>query len=156
MLVVLSVSDFAMYVRGEEYTRLVGDAPTNLLFIDDSTMDVELAVRASQRDGLSVAWRQVCTERELKDALLVGWPSVVLCDFTMPLLDGHQALKICRELAPAVPFIFLSGTMRAERTDEAMRLGAVECVSKDNMPPRCRDPQRSGIGAQMKAAKAGS
>ena len=109
------------------------DALTNLLFIDDSTIDVELAVRASQRAGLVVAWRQVSTEDELIAALKTGWPSVVLCDFTMPRLDGRQALRICRELAPAVPFIFLSGTMRAEWSDEAMRLGAVECVNKDNM-----------------------
>lgn len=119
---------------GKDYAVPVSDALTNLLFIDDSTVDVELAVRASQRAGLSVAWQQVCTEAELKSVLQGGWPSVVLCDFTMPLLDGHQALKICRELAPAVPFIFLSGTMRAESTDEAMRQGAVECINKDDMP----------------------
>jgi CheY-like chemotaxis protein len=110
-----------------------GDAITNLLFVDDSTLDVELAVRASRRDGLGFAWRQVCTENELIAVLQAGWPSVVLCDFTMPLLDGRQALKICRKLAPAVPFIFLSGTMRAEWADEAKRLGAVECVNKDDM-----------------------
>jgi diguanylate cyclase (GGDEF)-like protein/PAS domain S-box-containing protein len=58
---------------------------------------------------------------------------VILSDFSMPRFDGIVALKVSRELAPAVPFIFLSGTIGEERAIEAIRLGATDYVLKEDM-----------------------
>src|SRR5947199_199186 len=51
----------------------------------------------------------------------------------MPRFDGVDALRLAKELAPHVPFIFLSGTIGEERAIEAMRLGATDYVLKNNM-----------------------
>src|SRR3989449_7580362 len=51
----------------------------------------------------------------------------------MPEFDGLAALKIARDFAPRVPFIFVSGTIGEERAIEAIRLGATDYVLKDNM-----------------------
>src|SRR5918999_1087534 len=93
----------------------VSAGPVNILFIEDSEHDVELAVRTLERDGLQASWRQVATEPTLKEALAAALPDVIVSDFSMPGFDGLLALRISRQLAPAVPFIFVSGTIGEER-----------------------------------------
>jgi diguanylate cyclase (GGDEF)-like protein len=108
------------------------DIAVNALFIEDMEEDVELAVRALEKDGVSTAWSRVASEAELKQALAEARPEVILSDFSMPGFDGLQALRIARVLAPGVPFIFLSGTIGEERAIEAIRSGATDYVLKNN------------------------
>jgi diguanylate cyclase (GGDEF)-like protein/PAS domain S-box-containing protein len=107
--------------------------PVEVLFIEDSELDVELAVRALRQDGLQAHWRTVASEPALQDALVGAAPEVILSDFSMPGFDGMKALQLVRELVPQVPFIFLSGTIGEERAIEAIRCGATDYVLKDNM-----------------------
>ena len=109
------------------------DPVVNVLFVEDDELDVELAVRAMERDRLQVASLRVDSERELVRALGERQPDVILSDFTMPQFDGIQALRIVQTSAPDVPFIFLSGTIGEERAIEAIRLGATDYVLKSNM-----------------------
>jgi len=109
------------------------DAPVNLLFIEDSRDDVQLALLALERDGLRPSWKHVATEMELREALQSSTPDAILSDFSMPEFDGLAALKIARDFAPRVPFIFVSGTIGEERAIEAIRLGATDYVLKDNL-----------------------
>ena len=109
------------------------DAPVNLLFIEDSRDDVQLALLALERDGLRPSWKHVATEAELRKALKSSTPDAILSDFSMPDFDGLAALKIARDFAPRVPFIFVSGTIGEERAIEAIRLGATDYVLKDNL-----------------------
>ena len=104
-----------------------------VLFIEDSEFDVELAVRALRKEGLSPRWSVVTTERALKETLAANVPHVILSDFSMPEFDGLAALGISRQMAPQVPFIFVSGTIGEERAIEAIRSGATDYVLKDNM-----------------------
>ena len=59
-------------------------------------------------------------------------PDLVLCDVSMPELDGHGVLRELRanEATAAVPFIFL--TARGERRDvrDGMNLGADDYLTK--------------------------
>jgi len=65
-------------------------------------------------------------------AALADVPDVIVCDITMPVMDGHQVLQAIRDYpeTAAVPFIFL--TARAQRDDvrEGMRLGADDYLTK--------------------------
>ncbi|HEX6267180.1 MAG TPA: response regulator, partial [Burkholderiales bacterium] len=96
----------------------------DVLFIEDSQDDVELAVRALSRDGLAATFNRVESADGLRRALANVVPDVILSDFSMPNFDGIQALRLARELAPAVPFIFVSGTIGEEVAIEAIRCGA--------------------------------
>jgi diguanylate cyclase (GGDEF)-like protein/PAS domain S-box-containing protein len=109
------------------------DSVVNVLFVEDDELDVELAVRAMERDQLQVTSLRVDSERELVRALGERRPDVILSDFTMPQFDGIHALRIVQTSAPDVPFIFLSGTIGEERAIEAIRLGATDYVLKSNM-----------------------
>jgi diguanylate cyclase (GGDEF)-like protein len=108
-------------------------SPVSVLFIEDSPADVELALRALERDGLRASWIRVSTEPELRAALSGSPPDAILSDFSMPGFDGLAALRISRALSPRIPFIFVSGTIGEERAIEAIRLGATDYVLKDNL-----------------------
>src|SRR5436853_7216 len=90
---------------------MLHDAPVNLLFVEDSAEDVQLALRALRRDGLETLWRQVDSQSAMKVALSEARPDAILSDFSMPGFDGMEALLLAREIVPQVPFIFLSGTV---------------------------------------------
>jgi diguanylate cyclase len=105
----------------------------NLLFVEDSKEDVELALRALKRDGIEVRSRHVDSEPALREALGAARPDAVLSDFSMPGFDGLHALRIVRELAPEVPFIFVSGTIGEERAIDAIRMGATDYILKSSM-----------------------
>src|SRR5437667_11099342 len=105
------------------------DAPVNLLFVEDSAEDVQLALRALRRDGLETLWRQVDSQSAMKVALSEARPDAILSDFSMPGFDGMEALLLAREIVPQVPFIFLSGTIGEARAIAAFRVRAAEsCV----------------------------
>ena len=104
-----------------------------VLFIEDSETDVELALRSLEQGGFEVSWDRVDLEEDLKRVLSASKPQAILSDFSMPRFDGIDALRLSKELAPGVPFIFLSGTIGEERAIEAMRLGATDYVLKNNM-----------------------
>ncbi|HEX9192534.1 MAG TPA: response regulator, partial [Burkholderiales bacterium] len=104
-----------------------------VLFVEDSEVDVELALRSLEQGGFEVSWERVDLEEDLKRALASSKPQAILSDFSMPRFDGVDALRLAKELAPHVPFIFLSGTIGEERAIEAMRLGATDYVLKNNM-----------------------
>jgi diguanylate cyclase (GGDEF)-like protein/PAS domain S-box-containing protein len=105
----------------------------DVLFIEDSEDDVELAMRALGKDGLTASFQRVESADGLKRALAMMQPDIILSDFSMPNFDGIDALKLARELAPLVPFIFVSGTIGEERAIEAIRHGATDYVLKNNL-----------------------
>jgi diguanylate cyclase (GGDEF)-like protein/PAS domain S-box-containing protein len=110
------------------------------LFVEDSQSDVELELRELTREGFEVIWDRVESEVALREALSSSLaPHAILSDFAMPLFDGMQALEIARELAPQIPFIFVSGAIGEERAIEAMYRGATDYVLKGNLQrlPSC-------------------
>ncbi|TMH84548.1 MAG: EAL domain-containing protein [Betaproteobacteria bacterium] len=119
--------------KGRSGRRPMDKTSIRVLFVEDSEVDVELALRSLEQDGFEVSWERVDLEEDLKRALGSSKPQAILSDFSMPRFDGVDALRLAKELAPHVPFIFLSGTIGEERAIEAMRLGATDYVLKNNM-----------------------
>jgi two-component system cell cycle sensor histidine kinase/response regulator CckA len=113
--------------------RPMDKTPIQVLFVEDSEVDVELALRSLEQGGFEVSSERVDREEDMKRVLGTLKPQAILSDFSMPRFDGVDALRLAKELAPGVPFIFLSGTIGEERAIEAIRLGATDYVLKDNM-----------------------
>ncbi|NJN93719.1 MAG: response regulator [Anaerolineales bacterium] len=57
-------------------------------------------------------------------------PNVVLMDVRMPKLDGINALKIIRRIAPELPVLMFTGQAGQGDMYEATRLGAFTCLLK--------------------------
>lgn len=102
-----------------------------ILHLEDSSNDAEL-IGALVRE----AWprcdiRRVANGPDFRAALAGGDCNLILSDFAIPGFDGMSALELARRIHPAVPFIFISGTIGEERAIEALRRGAADYVIKD-------------------------
>ena len=104
----------------------------DVLLVEDSEPDIELALRRLSQGGFRCRHRVASTEAELRRALDERLPDFILSDFSLPGFDGMSALVIATQVAPDVPFIFLSGTLGEERAIEALRQGAIDYVLKSN------------------------
>jgi diguanylate cyclase (GGDEF)-like protein/PAS domain S-box-containing protein len=104
-----------------------------VLHLEDNPLDAELVGRQLADDGLAVVSRVVASEITFRKAIADFAPQVVISDFSLPGFDGLAALRIAKEVAPATPFIFVSGTIGEERAIEALKRGAVDYVLKDNL-----------------------
>src|SRR5258708_17464921 len=120
-------------VPGRSGKRQMDRTAIQVLFVEDSEVDVELALRSLEQGGIEVSWDRVDLEEDLKRALGSSKPQAILSDFSMPRFDGVDALRLAQELAPGVPFIFLSRTIAEERAIEAIRLAATDYFLKNNM-----------------------
>ena len=109
-------------------------APLRILLLEDLPTDAELLVRELERAGLRVAHEVVETGAAFRAALLDFQPDLVVADFFIPHIDGMWALELSRELAPDVPFIFVSRTISEEYAIRALRKGAADYVLKNNLP----------------------
>lgn len=108
-------------------------APLRILLLEDLPTDAELLVRELERAGLRVAHQVIETEAAFRAALLDFQPDLVVADFFIPHIDGMWALELSRELAPDVPFIFVSRTISEEYPIRALRKGAADYVLKNNL-----------------------
>jgi diguanylate cyclase (GGDEF)-like protein len=109
------------------------ESPIRVLLVEDQAAEAELAIRQLRSGGLNCECRRVETQERFAGALREFKPDVILSDFTLPQFGGPSALKLARELAPDIPFIFVSGTIGEERAIEALHCGAVDYVLKDNL-----------------------
>lgn len=106
--------------------------PIRTLLIEDSDDDTQLLLRTIRKGGFEPDALRVDTPGDLVEALHLPW-DIVLSDYTMPKLDGREALDLVRKHAPDVPFFYVSGTLGEDRAVEAMRSGAQDYFIKGNL-----------------------
>src|ERR1700716_1208070 len=104
-----------------------------VLLVEDVAADAELELREIKRAGLRVSHRVVDSEKDFIGALREFAPDVILSDFSIPQFDGMDALRLAKELAPDIPFIFVSGTLGEEYAIRALKNGATDYVVKSNL-----------------------
>ena len=104
-----------------------------VLLVEDMPADAQLTLWAIRRMATTVRHVRVQDEAGMRAALAESRPDVILSDFEMPGFGGLQALSIARELAPEIPFVFVSGTMGEQVAINALQQGAVDYVFKDNV-----------------------
>jgi PAS domain S-box-containing protein/diguanylate cyclase (GGDEF)-like protein len=108
-------------------------ATLKLLLIEDSTADAELIMRALRGFPQPIEHMAIASEAALRQALTDFSPGVILSDFSMPGFSGKEALRIVCEVAPNIPFLFVSGTIGEEQAIDALQRGASDYVLKDNL-----------------------
>ncbi len=118
-----------------------------VLLVEDSDDDEALLLRELRRSGFTPAFRRVETAPALTAALAEQAWDVVLCDYTLPLLDAPTALRLVQASGIDVPFIIVSGTIGEERAVESMRAGAHDFVLKDR-------PARLGAAVEREVTEA--
>ena len=108
-------------------------APLRILVLEDVPMDAELLEYELSRAGIDCVTH--CVEN--RDAFVRGiaafQPDLILSDYSLPGFDGMAALRLARELAPAVPFIVVTGSINEETAVGCMRAGAADYLLKNNL-----------------------
>ena len=107
--------------------------PVSVVLVEDVPSEAEIAVRQLEAGGFTCNWKRVDSEAVLRRTLAEARPDLILSDFTLPGFDGIGALEVAQQLAPDVPFIFLSGTLGEERAIDALQRGAYDYVLKTNL-----------------------
>lgn len=103
-----------------------------ILQLEDSALDAELVGSYLRRSGLDFELARV-DSREAFERALEDPPDLILADHALPEFDGIGALRLSAERAPAVPFIFVSGTLGEDLAIECIRDGATDYVLKQNL-----------------------
>jgi signal transduction histidine kinase len=115
-----------------------GSAPgarqaVRLLLVEDDELDAELAITELREHGFEFEARIVEDEAGFRAELERFQPHLVLSDLALPGFTGYRALDILHEVAPATPFILLSGTIGEEVAVESLQRGAVDYILKGNL-----------------------
>jgi DNA-binding NtrC family response regulator len=107
--------------------------PLLILSLEDDPNDADLLQETLEAGDIECDLTRVDTEADFTAALKRERFDVILTDYTLPSFDGLSALKIARESAPNVPFIFVSGTLGEEVAIEALKNGATDYVFKTRL-----------------------
>lgn len=105
----------------------------HLLLVEDSKDDADLVLRELRRSGFATEMVRVESKDRMYSALKDKLWDVVISDFALPRFDGLDALGLCHELAPDVPFILVSGAIGEEGAVELIKAGAQDFVLKDRL-----------------------
>ncbi|MGM4984802.1 response regulator [Rhizobium sp. OK494] len=104
---------------------------TTILCIDDEAEIRELIVEELAEAGFATL--EASNGREGLELLISKWPDIVICDITMPEMDGHQLLAEIQINYPElsnVPFIFLSAMTDKQNIVTGLRAGAADYLTK--------------------------
>jgi signal transduction histidine kinase len=114
-----------------------GQPPTahalRILLLEDSAADAELAEAELLDAGVEFTMTVVGNKSEFEGELRKSPPGIILSDYSLPGFDGAQALEIAREVAPDIPFIFVTGVLGEEVVIEMLRKGATDYVLKNRL-----------------------
>ncbi|HBZ57056.1 MAG TPA: hybrid sensor histidine kinase/response regulator [Syntrophobacteraceae bacterium] len=107
--------------------------PVRILHLEDDTADAELVAARLESAGMACRIACVQTGDQFAEALRQGEYDVIFADYRLPTYDGMSALRLVQQLAPDVPFIFVSGIMGEDAAIEGMREGATDYVLKQKL-----------------------
>lgn len=102
-----------------------------ILCIEDEIEIRTLVVEELEDAGFKTL--QASNGREGLEIILAKWPDIVICDITMPEMDGHQVLAEIQLNHPelsAVPFIFLTALADKDNMIAGLQGGAADFLTK--------------------------
>ncbi len=114
-----------------------------ILLLEDSDTDAELVKHALKRGGLPHSLVRVDNRDDFVHHLEKTPPQLILSDFSLPTIDGYTALGIARDIAPELPFIFVTGTLGEEVAIETLKKGATDYVLKHRLSRLVPSVQRA-------------
>jgi PAS domain S-box-containing protein len=135
---------------------MIKEKPLNVLIVDDSSSDTFLITRELKNAGFKLAFERVDNAEDMEAALQRESWDVIIADFRMPRFDGISALKLAQDKGEDLPFILVSGAIGEELAASAMKAGAHDYVSKDNLIHLPEVIQRELLEAQIRKERSSS
>ncbi len=140
---------------GGQFRNVRSDAPS-VLVIDDDPSVLRYVSRCLVRYGFSV-----CAQNSGAagvDAAIRCRPDVIVCDVTMPGMDGHEVLHRVRSVPSSrdIPFIFLTAKQERKDIRKGMQLGADDYLPKPFSIEELVDAVRSRLDRKWQVIDAAS
>lgn len=101
----------------------------SVLIVDDSRTSRRILKDILEKAGYKIAGEAV-NGKEGFDEYVKLKPDIVTLDITMPVMDGIDCLKLIRRNDPNAKVVMITAAGQKEKMMEAVKLGAVEFVSK--------------------------
>jgi signal transduction histidine kinase len=108
-------------------------SPLHILHLEDDPDDAALVQSTLEADGITCMTTLVENRDDFVAALEHGGIDLILSDCSLPSFDGMSALKIAHAKWPAIPLIFVSGTLGEERAIDSLKSGATDYVLKERL-----------------------
>lgn len=102
-----------------------------ILCVEDEVDIRSLLVEEISEAGFSTL--EAANGKEALDIIIGKWPDIVVCDITMPEMDGHQLfaeIQMNHEELSNIPFIFLTALSDKENMLTALKAGAADYLTK--------------------------
>ncbi len=102
-----------------------------ILVVDDSSVMRKIVIRSLRQAGFGDHDVEQAADgvEGLEKAKALN-PSVILCDWNMPNMNGLEFLKALRELSYDTPFGFITSESTVEKRTQAMEAGANFLLTK--------------------------
>lgn len=104
-----------------------------ILLLEDNDLDAELMMHHLADALPDIALRRAHDRRSYAQALDGGDICLVISDFSLPDIDGWEALSMASGRLPEVPFIFVSGVIGEDLAVKALKTGATDYVLKQRL-----------------------
>lgn len=104
------------------------ETPPRLLVVDDEPDVLTVVERFGRKCGFEVATR--CSGADALDHVPEFRPDVIIVDLQMPEVGGLDVLRTIRAAKPECHVILMTGNPTVETAIEAVKLGALDYVTK--------------------------
>lgn len=101
--------------------------------VEDEVADAKLVEHVLCDAGYKVELKRVETEEEFIRILDSNAPDIILSDHGLPSFDGFAALKLAKQKAPQIPFIFVTRVFDEATLVRSLREGATDYVLKNGL-----------------------
>lgn len=128
-----------------------------VLIVDDSALDAELMVAELTRGGFTPVARRIDSLPALRAALATDEWDVVVSDWHMPSLSADAALTALQASGRDLPFIVVSGVVKAADAVSLLKRGAHDFLDKNSLtllaPTVEREVREAANRAQRRLAE---
>ena len=106
--------------------------PANILILEDDPAGIRLITRKLEIADGTFTFKSARSRAPFIETLSSEIFDCMILDYTLPDMDGIQALRIASELAPTTPAVIFTGTVGEEKAIECMKAGAFDYILKTN------------------------
>ena len=106
------------------------EQPIRILHLGDGPLDAGLLEVQLANDGVFADITRVDAGAALESAIEQAAPELLIVDYSLPGLEGPDAVRHAHHYHPELPVIVISDTMGEEAAVECLRLGATDIVLK--------------------------
>ena len=108
-------------------------SPLRVLMVEDSAADTLLIAKELRGGGFDPVFERVESEAALEAAMASQPWDLIICDYSLPQLNGPNALAIYRKSGLDIPFIIVSGMVGEEAVADMLKTGAHDFVVKGHL-----------------------